>query len=164
MLKKQSRPKAKRLNASTGATAAPSPLSLPPATSKSDRAGTPGGQDDEEAMDIDDDATNARSTPPPALQPPVMYRWISSSRPVGALEAGTSEVAEGLSRKLVLSFSVPPSVIPEPEASAELTIPTRAAETPACDVDGCQQPRKYRLVSNWTTGACGMVHLKVLST
>jgi Ino eighty subunit 2 len=31
-----------------------------------------------------------------------------------------------------------------------------------CDVPGCQEGRKYRLVRDWERGACGMGHLKVL--
>ncbi len=36
------------------------------------------------------------------------------------------------------------------------------AGVPVCDVEGCAERRKYRLVKDWARGACGMAHLKVL--
>jgi Ino eighty subunit 2 len=75
---------------------------------------------------------------------PVMYRWTSSKK------------VDGESTSMVLSFSVPPSeVIPAPEPEAPKIPDT-------CAMDGCRQPRKYRLVRDWTIGACGMPHLKAL--
>jgi Ino eighty subunit 2 len=40
--------------------------------------------------------------------------------------------------------------------------PTKPALTPRCDAKGCKESRKYRLVKDWTRGACGMSHLRVL--
>ena len=89
---------------------------------------------------------------------PEMYRWISNA-------AG-------------LSFSVPVGVLPsasteddqmvvDSSTSLSATVAVAASrpppnEPPLCDVGNCTAPRKYRLVSNWQMGACGMGHLKVL--
>jgi Ino eighty subunit 2 len=93
---------------------------------------------------------------------PTMYRWISSTRPV---DDGQGSVTPAM----VMSFSVPQSVnvaaresqIREAAAYAEEL--RKAKEQPSqCAIDGCSHPRKYRLVKNWDTGACGLAHLKAL--
>ena len=78
---------------------------------------------------------------------PVMYRWVSSKK------------VDGESAHMVLSFSVPPSVaaLPPPEPSEP-----RPKAPANCAVEGCDLPRKYRLVRDFTIGACGMPHLKIL--
>ena len=38
----------------------------------------------------------------------------------------------------------------------------RDSAKPECDVQGCFRTRKYKLVKDWTMGACGMGHLKML--
>jgi len=87
---------------------------------------------------------------------PEMYRWVSNA-------AG-------------LSFSVPVGILPStPEgggngmvvdSSTSSKMLSKLRSTPAplplCDVRNCGEVRKYRLVSDWEKGACGMVHLKVL--
>jgi len=41
----------------------------------------------------------------------------------------------------------------------------RATRAPGvCAVDGCGLPRKYRVPKDWTVGACGMAHLKEISS
>ncbi|KAG2028421.1 PAPA-1-like conserved region-domain-containing protein, partial [Suillus americanus] len=40
--------------------------------------------------------------------------------------------------------------------------PPLPKEKPQCDVPGCTETRKYRLVRDWVRGACGLMHLKVL--
>lgn len=69
-------------------------------------------------------------------------------------------------RKMVLSFSVPVSILPPPgmDVDGASSHPTRPklAKASLCDVDGCGKGRKYRLVKDWERGACGMEHLKAL--
>ena len=38
----------------------------------------------------------------------------------------------------------------------------RIAGQQMCAVEGCGEKRKYRWVKDWTVGACGMGHLKLL--
>ena len=119
---------------------------------------TPGANDEEVAEPIPE-------TPPP---PPSCYRWTSSS-------------AEVDGKKIMqLSFSVPISIVPSPStATGEgdamvmdvdpiVKVPPdtsqshRDVQSPKCDLEGCGRLRKYRLVSDWKKGACGMEHLKAL--
>lgn len=94
----------------------------------------------------------------------------------GQDEGGTrTKVVED--RKMVLSFSVPISILPPPPeaialnaASASMDVDDTSSQstrpktntTSLCDVDGCGKGRKYRLVKDWERGACGMEHLKAL--
>jgi len=88
---------------------------------------------------------------------PEMYRWVSNA-------AG-------------LSFSIPVGVLPSAPQGGGMqmavdsltSIATTQAsgilppkQLPLCNVKNCQMVRKYRLVSDWEKGACGMGHLKVL--
>ncbi|TCD66370.1 hypothetical protein EIP91_001419 [Steccherinum ochraceum] len=109
----------------------------------------------------DEDAYEGSTAPIPVV--PTMYRWVSS---VKALDGGDE-------KQLALSFSVPVSIIPEPLEPSESgetkmdvesvqRLPPPSSVKPACDVSGCEVPRKYRLVKDWKRGACGMEHLKVL--
>lgn len=120
---------------------------------------------------------------------PTCWRWVSSTtmRPGGSKAVGTGEdvAMEGESagavkpaviedKKMVLSFSVPASILPPPpEAVAldgmDVDVKQEASHSrpktnasSLCDVDGCGKGRKYRLVKNWERGACGMEHLRVL--
>lgn len=56
---------------------------------------------------------------------------------------------------LGVPISVLSSTLPAPQ-------PPLSKEKPQCDVPGCTQTRKYRLVRDWVRGACGLTHLKVL--
>jgi Ino eighty subunit 2 len=80
-------------------------------------------------------------------RPPAMYRWISSTQ------------GSGESAQMLLSFSVPPTALLAPPHEPEGRQPKAPNN---CAVEGCGQPRKYRLVKDWTIGACGMAHLKSL--
>lgn len=122
-------------------------------------------------------------TPAPII--PTMYRWISTSKPITPPEDISEEGRD--SRKMVISFSIPVSVLPQsvtPQNGSEegtpmeidseggkpaktspvVPSPSVPAETPCCDVAGCQARRKYRWVKDWQRGACGMEHLKLLET
>lgn len=82
---------------------------------------------------------------------PIMYRWISSKK------------GDGASANMTLSFSVPPAALPTPPPESSPESEVLKPKGPSnCAVEGCGQPRKYRLVKDWTIGACGMAHLKVL--
>jgi Ino eighty subunit 2 len=95
----------------------------------------------------------------PEAPPPTMYRWVSSSRPT----------VEGALPVMVMSFAVPQAMdaiareaqIQEAVAHAE-SVKKSDQQTSTFGVAGCTQPRKYRLVKDWTTGACGLAHLKAL--
>jgi len=96
---------------------------------------------------------------------PTRYRWISTLRPSPDAPPGD---------KMLLSFSVPASLLPTTHQSAtsvdaegdvkmKTTHDQELPIAPAvCDVEGCSAKRKYRLVLDWERGACGMDHLHVL--
>jgi len=50
----------------------------------------------------------------------------------------------------------------EERVEAEKIRPARAPGV--CAVEGCGLPRKYRVPKDWTVGACGMAHLKDVSS
>jgi Ino eighty subunit 2 len=96
---------------------------------------------------------------------PTMYRWTSTTKPPPVVAAEGTEAAsqDDSEGKMRLMFSIPVSVLPPegtvPQASEAKPTPSIK---PICDVSGCQQTRKYRVVKDWMKGACGMEHLKVL--
>lgn len=99
-----------------------------------------------------------------------MYRWVSTSR-VSSTQSAKGEA--GIGKKMSLSFSVPVSVLP-PVADSDSAPTAMDVDKPAppgkpaeqvqakCDVRGCSERRKYRLVRDFAKGACGMTHLKAL--
>ncbi len=165
LLKKQTRPRGGKRNGTTTGTGTPSGVKAQ-------------NDSDEEAVEVE----GSTEEPLPAPIIPVMYRWISSSRPPtvdpspgaeekmdvddkvseekmdvdGAEEKEKTDSNE--EKKMILTFSVPPSLLPEGEAHP----PAPPKPIPKCNVEGCQLNRKYRLVRNWDMGACGMAHLKLL--
>lgn len=86
------------------------------------------------------------SAVPPAI--PTLFRWVSSSKPDSP----------------IMSFSVPPALMPETDALQALqgVSPPPTKVTPLCDISGCSLPRKYKLVKDPSKGGCGMDHLKAL--
>ncbi|KAH9937567.1 uncharacterized protein B0H18DRAFT_971249 [Fomitopsis serialis] len=126
-----------------------------------DRPSTGGGGDDAE------EGVEAEPSEPFI---PTMYRWVSTSRmsAQGAEGEATSE------KTMSLSFSVPISVLPPSREQSESASAAMDVDKPAvperpkqqlqatCDVQGCSERRKYRLVRGFTKGACGMAHLKAL--
>ncbi|TFK34308.1 PAPA-1-like conserved region-domain-containing protein [Crucibulum laeve] len=114
LLKKQSRPKNKRLVTSD---------SLRPSVRKP-----------KQDVDEDDEDYEELEMEPEEEVPPVMYRWVCSA-------LGTTPIA-------LVSSTEPPVI--------------KGRGSGMCAVEGCTLARKYRLVKDWTTGACGMEHLRVL--
>lgn len=134
LLKKQSRTKGKR-NALSTAEDRPTPVRSNSAVG--------GDVDMEEGEEV---------VPAPVV--PTMYRWISTTKAPAPGDA----VQEA---KLMLSFSVPLTALPQSEKHLATAAPI-PAPTPVCDVDGCDALRKYKLVKDSQKGACGMPHLKQL--
>jgi Ino eighty subunit 2 len=154
LLKKQStrQAKNKRLAATITATASAShththTAAATPAPAASDAEDGDGEREGEGEGNAEEDDNEKKKEPE-------MYRWVSNA-------AG-------------LSFSVPVGVLPSSEAKgmvvdSSTSVPTTRkasksipAQLPKCDVRNCKAVRKYRLVSDWEKGACGMAHLKVL--
>ncbi|EKM78739.1 hypothetical protein AGABI1DRAFT_114341 [Agaricus bisporus var. burnettii JB137-S8] len=139
LLKKQSRPRNKRGTALDDRSPMPSSTGkkLKQKVKDEEREDAAEEREEEEAMEVVAEE----------VRPPVLYRWISSTQ------------GSGDSAKMVLSFSVPPTALPASPHELEI----RQLKTPSnCAVEGCSQPRKYRLVKDWAIGACGMTHLKFL--
>lgn len=138
LLKKQSRPKNKRTMALSTST----PADIP----------TPSVVTRDASLDPDG-AENGSADSEPTL--PKMYRWVSSS-----------VTGEGGERSMVIGFSVPVDAIPtiEPGSHGRKQVPVRDRTLPKCDVAGCREVRKYKLVKDWRRGACGMDHLKALES
>ncbi|KAG7447935.1 uncharacterized protein BT62DRAFT_1074469 [Guyanagaster necrorhizus] len=165
LLKKQTRPRGGKRNGTTTGTGTPSGVKAQ-------------NDSDEEAMEVE----GSTEEPPPAPIIPVMYRWISSSWPLQVDSSPGAEdkvdVDDTVSEekmdidgvvgrekndgneegKMILTFSVPPSLLPEGAPRP----PAPPRPIPKCNVEGCKLNRKYRLVRNWDMGACGMAHLKLL--
>lgn len=141
LLKKQSKSKNKRNVLSTADDR--TPVSATPAVVQSARDGS--------------EAPEGEVFEPVELIP-TMYRWISTTKPLpGDVEPASWE-ADG---RMKLTFSVPVSILPQGTTPpSEIQVPP--VEKPMCDVSGCTQARKYRLVKDWLKGACGMEHLKML--
>jgi len=126
-----------------------------------DRPSTGGGGDDAEE--------GAEAEPPEAVIP-TMYRWVSTSR----MPAQGAEGETTFDKTMSLSFSVPVSVLPPSKEQSESASAAMDVDKPTvterpkeqtqatCDVQGCSELRKYRLVRGFTKGACGMAHLKAL--
>jgi Ino eighty subunit 2 len=136
LLKKQSKSKNKRNVLSTADDR--TPMSATPAVVQSARDGS--------------EAPEGEVLEPVELIP-TMYRWISTTKPLpGGAEPDDSD------GRMKLILSVPVSVLAAPPSETRLP----PVEKPVCDVTGCEQARKYRLVRDWLKGACGMEHLEML--
>ncbi|KAF9524361.1 hypothetical protein CPB83DRAFT_861437 [Crepidotus variabilis] len=178
LLKKQSRPRNKRTN-TTELPASGARTPKVKQKSSEDAEDGEGEDDDDEAMDVVEYQEQVK---------PTMYRWVSSLRDVPpAVEGGEKTV------QLLVTFSVPESVYPIPASSPEPASKSTAQEGAGvagtsemevdsvpppdpelekiriargpgiCAVAGCGQPRKYRSVKDWTIGACGSEHLRIVA-
>ncbi|KAG6815743.1 hypothetical protein H0H87_011710 [Tephrocybe sp. NHM501043] len=179
LLKKQSRPRKKRgtaqrtdmddvvLDTRSNSNSVYNPSNTPTTKPKKPRkaaaaAGDEDGEeedgDDEEGLDDAGDDAEDETPPEREREPtkvPTMYRWVSTSRIPGAAE-GKEDVAT-----MQITFSVPVSAIPAP--FPEIPPPVQVVPRPTtCAAPGCGKPFRYRLVSDWTRGACGIACLKAL--
>ncbi|KAF8881769.1 hypothetical protein BD779DRAFT_996088 [Infundibulicybe gibba] len=138
LLKKQSRPKNKRMTTATSDIHNASPAPNQPSTG------------------VMEDGSDRDSFEKPEPMLPSTYRWVSRAQtdPAGQTH-------------LSLTFSIPTSVFTAagPREPGLMDIDPGPETKPGpdiCAADGCDKVRKYRLVKNWTIGACGMEHLKLL--
>ncbi|KXN86823.1 INO80 complex subunit 2 [Leucoagaricus sp. SymC.cos] len=136
LLKKQTRPRNKRGTALDDRSPMPSNGRKMKLKTKDDEGEEGEEGDEEEVIDVVEEEVK-----------PIMYRWTSSKK----VDGGTTS--------MVLNFSIPPSVAIPPASEVQVPKPKVPG---VCAVEGCGQPRKYRLVKNWMVGACGMPHLKLL--
>ncbi|KAJ3576369.1 hypothetical protein NP233_g459 [Leucocoprinus birnbaumii] len=136
LLKKQTRPRNKRGTAPDDRSPMPGAGRKIKSKVKDDEGEAVEENEEEEVMEVVEEEIK-----------PVMYRWTSSTKKV-----------DGESPNMVLSFSVPQSIALVPPESEE----PKPRGPEICAVEGCSQLRKYRLVKDWTIGACGMPHLKLL--
>ena len=156
LLKKQSRPKNKRTTALDDRSPLPSAsVSRTPKTKMESNA-----QEEGEEAEGDEEAEEAMDVVEEPLEEvkPVMYRWVSSLRPVSGNADHQMEMG--------ITFSVPEALIPplvKEEDPIELE-KLRAARGPGlCAVEGCGLPRKYRVPRNWMIGACDSMHLRIVA-
>ena len=68
-----------------------------------------------------------------------------------------------------MSFSIPVVAMPQAEKNNGNSMdldreqePRKNVASLGCDVPGCHEKRKYRLVKDFRRGACGITHLKML--
>ncbi|KAH6906937.1 hypothetical protein BKA70DRAFT_1285893 [Coprinopsis sp. MPI-PUGE-AT-0042] len=196
LLKKQTRPRARRANTGnvplTGA-------STPQTTKGVSKTGlglkAVANEEGEDEIDLEDEDLPAEIV---VDEPkPTMYRWVSRVEDVsiptteGGGDTAMDVVVEGKGkakegeRKMVITFSVPDSLLPAPPTLASLgegvakmdldpqpptsarsanptVLPVPGKGPGVCAIQGCTAARKYRFVKDWTVGACGMGHLKDL--
>jgi Ino eighty subunit 2 len=112
--------------------------------------------------EVDEEENYEVAAPPVIEVVPTRYRWISTLRPSPDAPPGD---------KMLLSFSVPTSLLPtsvldadgDTKMDVQEPAPLLKPRAPAvCDIDGCTATRKYRLVRDHSRGACGMGHLHLL--
>ncbi len=117
--------------------------------------------------EVDEEESGEVAAAPPVIEVvPTRYRWISTLRPSPDALPGD---------KMLLSFSVPASLLPMPhepaaalDADGDTKMGAQEQQVPkprppaVCDVDGCSEKGKYRLVRDQARGACGMSHLHLL--
>jgi Ino eighty subunit 2 len=167
--------------------------------------------EENEEGEWDEGEDGAESEKKEEMKPTTMFRWVSRVVIEKVKLPGTTG-ADGMDvdakeeevKKMVLSFSVPESLLPvgSRDAKNEEAPPGKggdamevdndtsvlaAAPTPqhpatstaahttqlpplvppapqTCAIEGCREKRKYRWVKDWTVGACGMGHLKLLDS
>lgn len=138
LLRKQSRPRNKRGTALDDRSPMPGTGRKVKQKLKDEEAEEAEEKEEEEPMDVVEEEPT-----------PVMYRWISSQK------------VENESPQMTLSFSIPPIALSVPPDGVD-SDGSRPKAPNNCAVEGCSRERKYRLVRDWSVGACGMPHLKIL--
>ncbi|KAJ8087193.1 hypothetical protein AAF712_002732 [Marasmius tenuissimus] len=149
-----------------------------------------GAEAEDEEVEDGDQASGSGSGLVEEIPLVPMFRWISSSRvqelkkeeaPNGMevdsetapdkaeenhdMNVDTEQPSAPSEPKMTLSFSIPPAFLSETSSLAQAPVAPPPPRGPqVCAVAECSSPRKYRLVSDWTIGACGMGHLKLLET
>lgn len=88
---------------------------------------------------------------------PTTWRWVSSTRPLG--DSSTMPQEDVAGGRMRLALGVPISVL---SSTLQAPQPPPPKEKPQCDVSGCTETRKYRVVHDWMYGACCPKHLKIL--
>ncbi|ETW74666.1 hypothetical protein HETIRDRAFT_437260 [Heterobasidion irregulare TC 32-1] len=178
LLKKQSRSKTKRSALSTAEDRTPAGASTPALGDADDDAPHPLGTPALAAAATASSLLNGAGTEGAAAGAnvhaaaearPTMYRWLSTTRGAAPGE-----------KTMALAFCVPACALPGGVAGtgtgtgtgaadgmdvdAPALAPVAAHPAAVCAVAGCGRGRKYRLVRDWTRGACGMEHLRALTT
>lgn len=143
-------------------------------TKKTSTIGDEEQEDSDEEEDVDGREEDEEKQPEREVQVPTMYRWISTSRiPAPTPLAGETErPADPAEQHMQITFSVPVTALPQPLVDNAATSSSNAAMANApfhartrpitCSAPGCSNPFRYRLVKDWTRGACGVQHLKLL--
>ncbi|KAF5314229.1 hypothetical protein D9758_014287 [Tetrapyrgos nigripes] len=116
---------------------------------------------DNTAMSTDSESkTDVKKETESPEQKQEKHMVLSFSVPVALFSSSSGAVAGSSVSDSVSRADTPKALTPvAPPAVQEL--PTRPPAA-TCAVAGCGVKRKYRLVSDWTKGACGIDHLKVL--
>jgi Ino eighty subunit 2 len=139
-------------------------------SNNSSKRGSRKATNDEEAEDEDvvdeDEAGGEHEEVLEMKVVPTMYRWISTSRvPVTQGDNENWEETGEREKEMRITFSVPISVLPPSTLTGAAVEPTKSAplaRPQKCAAPGCGKPFKYRLVKDWTKGACGIGCLKIL--
>lgn len=168
LLKKQSRPRNKRVNTTD------SPL--PQSGTRTPKPKLKIGEEGDEA-EGDEEEEQMETVDMPEEIKPTMFRWVSSLHEKNG-EAEENQV------QMVIRFSVPESFFPPPpppvlplseksndesrltqiEENSPLSEIRKARGPGICAVEGCGKPRKYRVPKDWTIGACGCEHLRIIGS
>ena len=173
LLKKQSRPRNKRVNTTDS--------HLPQSGARTPKPKIKTGEEGEEAEGEEEEEQMEPIDTPEEIKP-TMFRWVSS------LHEKTGETEEK-KIQMIIRFSVPetlfpstPALLPLSESADNKSRATqmevdgplshdtesegiRRARGPGiCAVEGCGKPRKYRVPKDWTIGACGSEHLRLVAS
>jgi len=163
LLKKQSRPRNKRVNTTDS--------HLPQSGARTPKPKIKTGEEGEEAEGEEEEEQMEPIDTPEEIKP-TMFRWVSS---LHEKTGGTEEKQI----QMIIRFSVPGTLsesadnksrATQIEAGSPLSHDTesegiRRARGPGiCAIEGCGKPRKYRVPKDWTVGACGSEHLRLVAS
>lgn len=149
LLKKQSRPRGRR-------PANALPLEDTPSATPKVKAKSKLSKEQDVDEDVDMDVTEEKEEAEregeekEESKPVTMYRWVTSTQ------------GDGEDKKTVISFSVPTTLLPPVESPVPDPLQPSGRGPGVCAIEGCSGARKYRLVKDWSIGACGLDHLRLL--